>query len=104
MNEPGTEAAGGGNVATHVAELTRQIERLNLRIDRLFDKTNITSESILTEAQFAEHLGVSTRTIRRHVAAGMPTMCSAKGYVRIRYGDALAWITRHHRKKRRAST
>lgn len=100
-----TEPAGGGNVsqnavAQNVAELTRQIERLNIRIDRLFDKTNITAESVLTEAQFAEHLGVTTRTIRRHIAAGMPTLCNAKGYVRIRYGDALAWITRHSRRRR----
>lgn len=100
MEQQATDEAGEGKVSAKIDALERQFERLLLRIDRLFDKTNITSESILTETQFAEHLNVTTRTIRRHVAAGMPTLCSAKGYVRIRYGDALAWITRHKRKRK----
>lgn len=49
-------------------------------------------EPFLTAAQLADHLGVSTRQIRRYTAAGMPCERWGKGTVRYQVSQAIMWL------------
>lgn len=91
--------AEGGNVGA-LETVLAELRALNARLDALFDKSQITADSILTIDQFAAHQQVTRRTIDRWIAAGMPTECKAPGHVRILYGKALAWLNRYKPKRR----
>lgn len=98
------DAAGDGTIAARLDAMQTELRKVHELLARLIDKTTINEESILSFAELAQHLGITDRTVRRHIAKGMPTLCDTKRYGKVRYGEALAWITRHVKRRRRRST
>lgn len=95
-----THALPSGTLRAVVEAVLAEVRRTNARIDALFDKTRVTNDTILTIPELAEQFEVSRRTILRWIKLGMPLVCKAKGIVRIRYGDALAWLNRTGRSQK----